>query len=404
MSDSSAVLWVDRFNSIQVPGPADRDIVLHCAEGQDRFNRQPNAIHYRQNCIPWPMSEIDGLYERELFRMIGVEGWDGIEDLNSAAAFTEGLVALEGYLDESADIERMLNLYESAIRSRRNIAGSLKDSPRWEKIQIRVFERLRTDAQGEHPGAKDLVERFGQLYGEANGPREIEMPLFRLRWQHATSGERADLCEDRKNYECRDFYERLGKKERDALARRPSLTSKIIFPEPGRKDRIFGAGLGLGASIGHERAPMPQVELSLVAQAMSLIRFTAALSVTPDFEDKTLLVARGQFSDGVIRAGLDICARGYVGAMPWGEGVSLDAGGGVSIFEGRIDKYRQYAGQSTKYKTGSGQAVDYSPVVETGITVFPRESFFLRLHAITPPGDPREMSVVTSVGLHHWFL
>lgn len=411
-SEHSVVLQIDRTRSIHAA--AGSDVVSHCASGTDLWPRYRAAAATEnhqalQFCLAADKAEPDPLYEGDLFAMLGVGGWDEIADYDAAARFTRDLVSLEALLlDPASDLEAMLDRYASAIAARKKMASAPADARRWDDVQVAFFRRLRRDCVGEEmplsldkidKAKKANIERFAELYADADGPKEIDQPLFRLRWLFASSAERAGLCG---TAECRDGYELKSEQELKALARRPSATIPIFLPESPRKKRLFGAGFGMGANIAPERIPFPQMDLWLAAQYMSLLRVTAAASARPEYDDRTTFIILGNASYGQIRRGLTAAAVGYVSVMPWGEGFSIDGGGGIQCFEGTITDYYSPEGQSQKYLQGERSVTRFSPVTDVGITVFPREWLRMRMNASIPT-DASNATFAVTLGLHHWF-
>lgn len=320
---------------IHVSGENGDRTILHCAEGIDIYSSTPREIAIRQRCRE-STDEPDKLHEGELAGMLGVD-LKGIENLEAAEIFTEHLVRIEEALEKAlktgnVDLERMLKLYEVAAKARKDIAGSLERSPRWDRVQIEMLDKVKSASKKDVANdaeaiaaKKALIWRLADICSNTDFPDGHLPELKRLQLEYATHSEKAEICSNYDN-ECYKQNERLAREEYEA---------SLIFPpgavpsrHPSIWDSTFAIGIGPSLVMSNWRlSPLPGTHLEATWQPLDEAGISANLDVylgtgvrKPEWVWQTSRVTEKGDQGVVITPGLKIKAT------PFGTGASFDVG------------------------------------------------------------------------------
>lgn len=403
---------------IQVNGNGQDDgqmSVRYCVEAGKGILSDANKD---VNCLQTEDGEQDKLHEGELFtNILGIDRWEDIGDIdknlpswNAAAAFSQYLIAMERFTDvKSVDVKRLLNLYELALTARGNINAKLKDAPRWNAVQWRVYEILKEkyyEVQKIHDEdkvneVKDQIKHCAELlHGEygSYGSKEVEVALGNLIWSFATGAEKFQLCKDE---DCRKRFQFSAEEARQREFLRISPTSKI-YRDPPRMIRnpiltvAMGPALNMRDAINNPKF-RPGFEASLTVQPIEPIRLTGGAMVTYD-EGATRFYSQNGTPYLYIDRALIVSPYAFLGFTPWGRYFCVNLGVKGQIYNGTRTIAREMPdGNPIFVSKGDISQSDVS--LAGGIEAYFTESIGARVDMVT--SDPGNTIVTYVLTLRH---
>ncbi len=369
-------------------GAPDEYTYSHCIEREKSDPKFSKLIEedLNQNCLAVDKERTDAFFQGEvsdLLQMLGVDSLAEIDHLESASKFSVALIQLEELAATEENLNKAFEIYEAAADFRKEMAGNLIDSPRWNDVQIEIFNRLKTRVMERDDPAdikRELLQKFSKLYYEASGPKNIESGLKDLILLFGTSREKMEICERIGDNECVRLFGRLADEELLVRHRRPDLTSNVYFDEPRRKKYLLATGVGSSILLRDGRHFLPAAGVYLMAQMPGLVRGTLAVDVGPDYRENVTVKSGTPYLTRM--SGFRISPSFILGLDPWGMGASIDLGVRGEYLDGTKLYAQRYDSKWVRLKESLVE--DFSWWFDAGVTILPRDSVSIKIMISAP--------------------